>query len=206
MNASDVDAQELEAWLRLTLTPGVGNETARKLLGAFGSARAVFAQAAPELKRLGSDKLMRAVQSEPPVLKALQHATLAWLGGGADRCIVTLGDAAYPTALLDIADPPLMLYLLGARANSALHATQSLANSGVHLAVVGSRNPTAQGELNAREFARAFASAGLCVVSGLALGIDGAAHEGALEGGRSEERRVGKECLCWCRSRWSPYH
>ncbi len=183
MNASDVDAQELEAWLRLTLTPGVGNETARKLLGAFGSARAVFAQAAPELKRLGSDKLVRAVQSEPPVLKALQHATLAWLGGGADRCIVTLGDAAYPTALLDIADPPLMLYLLGARANSALHATQSLANSGVHLAVVGSRNPTAQGELNAREFARAFASAGLCVVSGLALGIDGAAHEGALEGG-----------------------
>lgn len=183
MNASDVDAQELEAWLRLTLTPGVGNETARKLLGAFGSARAVFAQAAPELKRLGSDKLVRAVQSEPPVLKALQHATLAWLGGGADRCIVTLGDAAYPTALLDIADPPLMLYLLGARANSALHAAQSLANSGVHLAVVGSRNPTAQGELNAREFARAFASAGLCVVSGLALGIDGAAHEGALEGG-----------------------
>ena len=175
-----MDPQELQAWLRLTLTPGVGNATARKLLAAFGSAQAVFAQSRTTLRQLGSDKLASALTTEPPTLAAQLQTTLDWLQAGDDRRIATLGDAAYPTALLNTEDPPLMLYMLGTLASRAQSATQTIANS---LAIVGSRNPTPQGESNARQFAKAFGSAGLCVVSGLALGIDGAAHDGALLGG-----------------------
>ncbi|MDQ3059022.1 MAG: DNA-processing protein DprA [Pseudomonadota bacterium] len=174
-----MDAQELQAWLRLTLTPGVGNATARKLLAAFGSAQAVFDQSSLTLRQLGSDKLASALQTEPAALAGLLEMTLAWLQAGSDRCIASLGDAAYPAALLDIEDPPLMLYMLGTMCARADRAAL-LANS---LAIVGSRNPTPQGESNARQFAKDFGSAGLCVVSGLALGIDGAAHDGALLGG-----------------------
>jgi DNA processing protein len=174
-----MDAPELQAWLRLTLTPGVGNATARKLLAAFGSAQAVFEQSSLTLRQLGSDKLASALQAEPPALAALLQTTLDWLQAGDDRRIATLGDAAYPAILLDIEDPPLMLYMLGTMAAQADSAA-AIANS---LAIVGSRNPTPQGESNARQFAKAFGSAGLCVVSGLALGIDGAAHDGALLGG-----------------------
>ncbi|MFZ2294532.1 MAG: DNA-processing protein DprA, partial [Polaromonas sp.] len=118
--------------------------------------------------------------TEPAGLAAQLQATLDWLQGGEDRRIATLGDAAYPAPLLDIEDPPLMLYMLGTLAIRTDSATETIANS---LSIVGSRNPTPQGESNARQFARAFGSAGLCVVSGLALGIDGAAHDGAMLGG-----------------------
>ena len=175
-----VEPQELQAWLRLTLTPGVGNGTARQLLAAFGSAQAVFDQSALTLRQLGSDKLASAVQTEPANLAGQLQTTLDWLQAGDDRRVVTLGDAGYPMALLDIEDPPLMLYMLGAQVNRAQSATKTIAT---RLAMVGSRNPTPQGEANARQFAKAFAGAGLCVVSGLALGIDGAAHDGALLGG-----------------------
>jgi DNA processing protein len=86
--------------------------------------------------------------------------------------VLTLADSAYPPGLLQTEDPPLMLYVMG----------QVPAAWPVGIAVVGSRNPTHQGLENAREFSRSFAQAGLTVVSGLALGVDGAAHEGALEG------------------------
>lgn len=177
MNAHNTDPDELSAWLRLTLAPGVGNDASRKLLAAFGSAQAIFEQSAASLRQLGTDRLVKAIHSPPPTLPALLQTTLDWLQAGDDRCIATLGDAAYPAALLDIEDPPLMLYLLG----SLVHQAPTAAP--VNIAIVGSRNPTPQGELNAREFAQAFAQTGLCVVSGLALGIDGAAHDGALLGG-----------------------
>jgi DNA processing protein len=175
-----VDSQELQAWLRLTLSPGIGNSTARKLLATFGSAQAVFAQSAATLRQLGSDKQASALLAEPPSLAAQLQTTLDWLQAGDDRRVVTLGDAAYPPELLDIEDPPLMLYMLGTLSQQPQTATKIIA---VKLAIVGSRNPTPQGEANARQFAKAFGSAGLCVVSGLALGIDGAAHDGALLGG-----------------------
>ena len=176
-----MDSQELGAWLRLTLSPGVGNETARQLLTSFGSAQAVFDQSAASLRQGGlSDKLVSALLTEPPALAALLKTTSEWLQAGSDRRVVALGDAAYPATLLNIEDPPLMLYMLGALAERAQAATEIIATS---LAIVGSRNPTPQGESNARQFARAFAEAGVCVVSGLALGIDGAAHDGALLGG-----------------------
>ena len=168
---------ELKAWLHLTLAPGIGNETARKLLAAYGSAPAIFEQSADVLRQLGSEKLSRVVRDEPPALAAQLQTTLDWLAAGDDRHLVTLGDADYPPSLLDIADPPLMLYMLGKHLKRAPHAIENIA---INIAIVGSRNPTPQGEVNARQFARAFGEAGLCVVSGLALGIDGAAHEGAL--------------------------
>ena len=175
-----MDTEELRAWLRLALTPGVGNTTARKLLTAFGSAQAIFEQSSATLQKLGSDKLASSLRSEPPSLAAQLQTTTDWLKAGDDRRIAVLGDTAYPAALLDIEDPPLMLYMLGTLASHADTATTTIANS---LAIVGSRNPTPQGESNARQFARAFGGAGICVVSGLALGIDSAAHDGAMLGG-----------------------
>ena len=183
-----MDAQELQAWLRLTLTPGIGNTTARKLLAAFGSAEAIFDQSSANLQQLGSDRLAGVLSAEPKNLAAQLHTTLDWLQGAGDRRIATLGDPAYPSALLDIEDPPLMLYMLGTLASHTDTAIQTIATS---LAIVGSRNPTPQGESNARQFARALAGAGICVVSGLALGIDGAAHDGALLGGGATIAVVG---------------
>jgi DNA processing protein len=172
---TDVDTQELQAWLRLTLSPGVGNDTARKLLAAFGSAQAVFEQTAASLRELGTDKLAKAILAEPPALAAQLQLTLEWLQAGDGRRVASLGDTDYPSALLDIEDPPLMLYMLGMLAGKPATSPR--------IAIVGSRNPTPQGEANARQFAKAFGGAGLCVVSGLALGVDGAAHDGALLGG-----------------------
>ncbi len=175
-----MDSQELKAWLRLALTPGVGNTAARKLLTAFGSAQAIFEQSSATLLKLGSEKLATTLRSEPPRLADQLQTTLDWLQAGDDRRIAVLGDSAYPAELLNIEDPPLMLYMLGSLAIDTEEATEKIANS---LAIVGSRNPTPQGESNARQFAKAFGGTGICVVSGLALGIDGAAHDGAMLGG-----------------------
>ena len=175
-----MERAELKAWLRLTLTPGVGNDTARKLLAAFGSAEAVFDQSEAALRQLGSDKLVRAITTEPLKLPELLSATVDWLAGGDDRVVAPIGSAHYPAALLNIEDPPLVLYMMGSQLNRAQTAINNVAPN---LAIVGSRNPTPQGESNARQFARVFAEQGLCIVSGMALGVDGAAHDGALLGG-----------------------
>lgn len=169
---------ELRAWLRLTLTPGVGNETARQLLKACASPQAIFALEPEGLASLGTARLALALATDPEDLAALLDRTLAWLAAGPDRCVITLGDAAYPASLLDTDDPPLMLYLLGSLARSP-----GVFEAHPSLAIVGSRNPTPQGVVHARQFARFFSESGLCVVSGLALGVDGAAHDGALQGG-----------------------
>ena len=186
-----MERTELQAWLRLTLSPGVGNDTARKLLAAFGSAQAVFGQSHDALRQLGSDNLARAITDVPPALAAQLQTTLDWLEAGDDRIIVTLGDEGYPASLLDIEDPPLMLYMLGVPVKRSSTAINIIANTPVNLAIVGSRNPTPQGEVNARQFAKAFGEQGLCVVSGLALGVDGAAHDGVLLGGGTTIAVVG---------------
>ena len=175
-----MEKQELQAWLRLTLSTGVGNENARKLLAAFGSVQAIFEQSPVVLEQLGPEKLARALQVEPPNLANQLQMTLEWLEAGENRRVVALGDAAYPAALLNIADPPLMLYMLGKHAGG-LPASQE--HGAARIAIVGSRNPTPQGETNARQFAKALAGANLCIVSGLALGVDGAAHDGAMQAG-----------------------
>ena len=170
-----MDREELAGWLRLALTPGVGNVGARRLLAAFGLPPQVFAQPLAALAQVVPHAQARALLEEPAAVAPLLEATRHWLevsDEAAPRRILTLGDDAYPPALLNIEDPPLMLYVVGQLPGAWPAA----------IALVGSRNPTPQGVANAREFARAFASAGLAVVSGLALGIDAAAHEGALDG------------------------
>lgn len=165
---------ERAAWLRLLLTDGVGNETARKLLTAFGSPEAVWQQDFSRLKAVTSARVAEALATPPAELSPALDRLDAWLAEGDDRHVLTLGDPRYPAELLQTQDPPLLLYVRG-----QLGALQHP----LRLAIVGSRNPTPQGALNARQFAHALGQAGVCVVSGLALGVDGAAHEGALEAG-----------------------
>jgi len=161
---------EFPAWLRLLETPGLGREGARRLLAAFGSPQAVFDARAVAWRELVGPSLAAALASEPPAYAERLAVARRWLDGGANRRTLTLGDTDYPPLLLQTADPPLLLYVQG---RASLLAAPSLA-------VVGSRNPTAQGADNARAFACQLGLDGLAVVSGLALGIDGAAHEGAL--------------------------
>ena len=165
--APDV-ADELAAWLRLLLTPGIGRSAARQLLTTFGSPQAVFdASGAARQACLGQGIVADEV---PATLPAALAALTTWLEGGAHRSWIALGDARYPRVLLETADPPLLLYAQG---------DAQLLNSPC-VAIVGSRNPTPQGAENARAFAEHLGRAGLTIVSGMALGIDGAAHTGAL--------------------------
>lgn len=169
-----MERNERAAWLRLLLTEGVGNETARRLLTAFGSPEAVWQQSAANLKAVAGPRVAEALSTPPENWILAEQGLETWLQGGENRHVLTLGDPRYPAELLQTQDPPLLLYVLG-RLDALQHP--------LRLAVVGSRNPTPQGALNARQFAHALGQSGACIVSGLALGVDGAAHEGALEAG-----------------------
>jgi len=162
-----MDPAELAAWLRLLLTPGLGRVGARRLLSACGSPQAVV-----ERHRL----------DDVPDLEKAVADHMAWLHASSRHLAVPLGDERYPGDLLQTEDPPLLLFGLG---------NADLLSHPLRVAVVGSRNPTAQGELNARQFSQALAEAGVCVVSGLALGVDAAAHEGALAAHRHTIAVVG---------------
>lgn len=172
--------EALAYWLRLALTPGVGPETARRLLATWGQPGAIFEQTDTALRQVVSALQAQALREAPQGWRELCDETWQWLQAspepGIARALITLGDAHYPNALLEIPDPPLMLYALG-----QIGALREL-GIGHCVAMVGSRNPTPQGQINAREFARSLAASGLTIVSGLALGVDGAAHEGALLG------------------------
>jgi len=175
--------EDLAAWLRLTLTPGVGNEASRQLLAAFGLPEAIFRQSPDALRQVVSPAQAKDLLSEPAGLAHQLNTTWDWLQDDPTRHqVAVLGDASYPASLLTIEDPPLLLYLMG-RFDLPLDASTSLA-------IVGSRNPTPQGALNARQFSQALCQAGLTIVSGLALGVDGAAHEGALEAAKPESQRL----------------
>jgi len=175
-----VDRAELAGWLRLSMTPGIGDGAARRLLAAFGLPADVFGQTEAALQQVVSEAQAAALRQMPANLQALIDQTQQWLRQREDgpdavvRRIVTLGDPGYPRSLLETADPPLMLHVLGTEAFDLTQLDHSLA-------VVGSRNPTPQGASNARAFGRALGEAGLPVISGLALGVDGAAHQGALD-------------------------
>jgi DNA processing protein len=176
--------EELGLWLRLSLTPGVGDQTARQLLAAFGEPEHIFRQSASALRQIVSAKQAQQLLTLPDGWADLSRDTWDWLQHtptpDITHAVLTLGDAEYPAPLLLIPDPPVMLYALGQTAAlQGLKAEQSLA-------MVGSRNPTPQGQSNACEFARALAGSGLTIVSGMALGIDGAAHDGALQGARPQ--------------------
>jgi DNA processing protein len=159
----------LESWFQLTLTPGIGSATVRTLLGKLGLPEGFITTNVPGLSALLPQPLLAAMRSDA-VRSAAQHAA-AWAAQDGHH-VLTLADDAYPRALLEIPDPPALLYLVG---RIELLRRQSIA-------VVGSRNATAQGEQNALAFARALSESGLTVVSGLAMGVDAAAHRGGLDG------------------------
>jgi DNA processing protein len=161
--------EELAAWLRLSLTPGLSGESLRRLLGALGSPEGVLAASPSAIARHAGEAVAAAIKRGAP--NAAVAAVGAWLEDPLNQ-VVTLADAGYPPQLLQIADPPALLYVKGRVELLAAPA----------LAVVGSRHASAQGAINAENFARTFSDAGLTVVSGLALGIDAAAHRGGLSG------------------------
>ena len=163
------DRAGLAAWLRLTLTPGIGGETQRKLLAAFGLPEAIFTAGRLAVRSVAGERADLLFDHDCGDAIA---QSLAW-AAQPNQHILTLADAAYPQALLEIADPPTVLYVRGNPAH--------LQRRG--LAVVGSRNATPQGQQTAETFARALAAKGIGIISGLALGIDAAAHRGALAAG-----------------------
>jgi DNA processing protein len=162
----------LASWLRLALTPGIGAATLRRLLRQFGLPQAILAQRRTELATFASPAVLSALDSDE-VAQAVARG-LAW-AAEPEHSVITLADETYPRLLLEIADPPALLYARG--------RTELLQRGA--LAIVGSRNATLQGEANAQTLARALSEAGLTIVSGLALGIDTAAHRGGLAGAGS---------------------
>lgn len=166
-----------EAWVRLQCA-GVPVRGLFDLLRAFGTPQAVLAASAKAREPHLTPAAARALAAGAD--EGRVSAALAWLGEP-DRGFVAWDDPAYPRALLEIADPPPLLYTVG---NPALLARPALA-------IVGSRNATPQGRADAEAFAAALASAGLVIVSGLALGIDAAAHRGALRSGANTIAVVG---------------
>jgi DNA processing protein len=182
--------ESLKAWLRLSLTPGVGNITARALLLRFGLPEAVFEQSTSELQTIVSSAIGQQLRLIPLGLEDALETTWEWLQTQADlgtaevahKRLLTLADSDYPSSLMLTPDPPCLLYVLGQTQHLHLLSPPTL-QAPRAMAVVGSRNPTPQGRLNAHDFAVHLAQAGLTVVSGLALGVDTAAHQGALKGG-----------------------
>ena len=168
-------------WLRLEQADGVGCRSAHLLLSVFGSPGGVLRAGQAALAAHVSTSQAHALCAPPtPAFHALVQTTLDWLARPG-HYLITFHDPDYPAALAEIPDPPLLLYVSGRR--------ELLARPLV--AVVGIRNASVQGKLDAESFSAALSAAGLCVVSGLALGIDTAAHEGALRGAGSTVAVVG---------------
>ncbi|AYH41831.1 DNA-processing protein DprA [Azoarcus sp. DN11] len=165
---------DLAAWLRLTLLPGIGPERQRSLLAAFGLPGRIFAAGRSAITAVVGAETADLLLAAPE--QARLDAALAWAAEPGNH-VLTLADAAYPRGLLEIPDPPVLLYVKG---DPALLSSPALA-------IVGARSATPGGVANAQAFAESLAAAGLTIVSGLALGIDAAAHQGALahENGRT---------------------
>lgn len=162
------DAEEVRYWLALVRMPGIGAVSARRLLAQWDTPRRLFDA---DAKAAGLDEQAEAYRRRPE-----WHAVdrdLAWLDAADDRHVLTLHDPAYPPLLKEIPDPPPVLFVRG---DPELLAERQLA-------IVGSRNPTAAGQRNAADFAQRLAECGLVITSGLAVGIDAAAHRGALTAG-----------------------
>ena len=159
----------LAGWLQLTLTPGLGAASVRAMLRQFGLPQAILRRKRAELAAFAPQHTLDALDSSE--VRDAVSRSLEW-AGAPGHAIITLADENYPRALLEIADPPALLYAAG--------RTELLSRPA--LAIVGSRNASAQGERNAETFAKALSDAGLAIVSGLALGIDAAAHRGGLAG------------------------
>ena len=163
----------LQNWLYLRHTAGVGNRTFRTLLKTFGSVENIFNASHKQLLKIKSESGIK-----PEVINAISNnerpdisADFNW-SKDSKHHIITLFDETYPAQLKELPDAPPILYVRG----DPEYLLQP------QLAIVGTRNPTAVGRNTAREFAHHLSDAGITIVSGLASGIDGASHEGALQG------------------------
>lgn len=166
-----------DAWAELALRP-LGNAAWVALLKAFAGPRAILGATRAQLARVVDAESLAALTA-PPDADALTR-TRDWLAVPGND-LLTWADDDYPRALLELGFAPPVLFLRGRRHVLNLPA----------LAIVGSRSASAQGMDNARAFARTLSDAGLTIVSGLALGVDAAAHEGALAGASSTIAVVG---------------
>ncbi len=164
------DFRQLAAWLRLELEPGIGPIHARSLIKIFGDASNLYEASHDELRSRGSEKLTNQISQPLSVAKkrAIEHA-LRWQEEPGNH-ILTLGHPSYPKQLAQLDDAPIVLYVRG---------DLTCLNKGA-LAIVGARQATADGKERAMSFARLLADRGYSIVSGLAHGIDAAAHRGAL--------------------------
>ncbi|RPJ76277.1 MAG: DNA-protecting protein DprA [Desulfobacteraceae bacterium] len=163
--------EEILRWFQLKSVPGVGNLLCKRLIERFGSPQAALEAMRVELEEVDgiSERLAQAIRSHPLPQSAAAEVAAARRTG----CrLLTLTDPDYPQLLREIPDPPPILYVRG-----------EFVAGEAPIAVVGSRVPTAYGLETSRQISEGLAQLGFTVVSGLALGIDGAAHEGALAGG-----------------------
>jgi DNA processing protein len=179
------ETDELRAWLRLTHARGLRPVALRALLGEFGGPLEVLMESFAELARVAGPNAANAVLAAPGEIEGVPFERYMkdvrdWASVPGNH-ILTLADADYPQALLTMPDPPPLLYAKG-----RLDLLQARS-----VAIVGSRHATPQGIEDARRFARTLSDAGLAVVSGLAVGIDAAAHRGALLGSAGTVAVVG---------------
>ena len=164
------NSTDLADWLRLTLLSGVGGVSQRALLKAFGPPAAIFSATSSQLAEVVGEKIAQLLRAPISLeLNAMIEAALTWATEN-NNAIICLADEAYPLSLFETPDPPSLLYAKG-----DLRLLKRPA-----IAIVGSRNATPGGVQSAGRFARALAAQGYCIVSGMALGIDAAAHEGAM--------------------------
>ena len=174
-----MDLPTLADWLRLQATPGVGTRRASALLAAFETPERVFAQTVTGLAAWVPVAVARALKQMPEGIPTLAQSCIEWSHQAPEsRRILIQTSADYPRALLQLADAPLVLYCTGPPEGWDRHWLNPADNR--CLAVVGSRNPCQQGARNARTFSQELADKGITIVSGMALGIDGEAHAGAL--------------------------
>ena len=162
----------MKSWIALNMTPGVGPRVATKLLEAFGSPENVFhaRRSQLEMLRIKPETIESIIKRELEPRAEAELERVKKLGGD----ILILDDGSYPAMLREIADPPITLYVRG-----AWEKCLSLPCIGV----IGSRLCSTYGTNAAEMLSRDLASAGICVVSGFARGIDTAAHRGAMRGG-----------------------
>ena len=157
------------AWLRVFLTPGIGRQTAWRLLQQFSDIEAFLKASTQQWQTCLNARQIDALQRPSDAVLQALDLHLKWLQV-ASHHLITPDQSTFPEALRHIPDPPFLLFAEG---NLAYLQTPGLA-------IVGSRHASQQGMRNAREFAAALANQGLCINSGLAAGIDTAAHQGAL--------------------------
>jgi DNA processing protein len=167
---SRTDNDELPYWLALVRMPGVGPVTVQALLSHWGTPRHLFEMGGNALQESGLLGGPAKAYLRHPDWAAVEH-DLEWLARP-HRHVITRRDDLYPSLLNQIPDPPPVLFVQGDPGRLGDR----------QVAIVGSRNPTPSGEQTAAEFARHFARLGLTINSGLAVGIDAAAHRGALAG------------------------